>query len=60
LTYVDAERYRSLPPLPPTLTADVRRTPDGGAVVTLLTDPAAVDEMRFARLHRQWSDGTRR
>jgi hypothetical protein len=51
-TYFGAEHYRQLPPLPAELDADVRRTPGGAAVVTLLTDPAAVDELRFARLHQ--------
>lgn len=53
-TYLDASRYRRLAPLPAELDADVRRTPDGAAVITLLTDPAAVDELRFARLHQRY------
>jgi hypothetical protein len=53
-TYFDSDRYRLLPPLPAELDARVRRTPDGAAVITLLTDPAAVDELRFARLHQTY------
>ncbi len=54
LTYFDADRYRLLPPLPAELDAYIRRTPEGAAVIALPTDPAAVDEARFARLHRKY------
>lgn len=54
LTYFDADRYRLLPPLPPALGADVRRTPGEAAVIVLLADPAAVDPVRFARLHHEY------
>lgn len=53
-TYFDRDRYGLLPPLSAELGADVRRTPDGAAVITLLTDPAAVDELRFARVHHEY------
>ncbi|HJP78825.1 MAG TPA: hypothetical protein VJ914_31415 [Pseudonocardiaceae bacterium] len=53
-TYFDAPRYRRLPPLPGQGDATVRRTPGGAAVITLLTDPAAVDPVRFARLHHDY------
>lgn len=53
-TYFDSDRYRLLPPLSAELDADVRRTPDGAAVISLLADPSAVDEGRFARLHEQF------
>jgi hypothetical protein len=53
-TYFGSDRFRLLPPLSAELDADVRRMPDGAAVITLLTDPAAVDEPRFARLHQTY------
>ncbi|WP_370949730.1 hypothetical protein AB5J62_19725 [Amycolatopsis sp. cg5] len=53
-TYFDADRYRRLPPLPAKLGAGVRRTHDDGAVIVLLDDPAAVDPLRFARLHHDY------
>jgi hypothetical protein len=53
-TYFDADRYRLLPSLTANLGADVRRTPDGAAVIALLADPAAVDELRFERLHHEY------
>jgi hypothetical protein len=51
LTYLDADRYRLLPPVPSEMDASVRRTPDEAAVIVLLADPAAVDPVRFAQLH---------
>ncbi|MET8850335.1 hypothetical protein [Amycolatopsis sp. NPDC004625] len=57
-TYLDAGRYEALPPLPAELDARVRRTP-GGAVIELSDDPAAVDPLRFARLHRVLAGATR-
>jgi hypothetical protein len=57
-TYFDADRYRQLPPLSTELDADIRRTPDGAAVIVLLTDPAAVDELRFAQLHQNYRRAT--
>ncbi|MFJ9779395.1 hypothetical protein ACIRSS_07415 [Amycolatopsis sp. NPDC101161] len=53
-TYFGAERHRQLAPLPAELGAGVRRTRRGAAVIELLTDPAAVDPVRFARLHREY------
>ncbi|MFJ7217957.1 hypothetical protein [Amycolatopsis sp. NPDC098790] len=50
-TYFGADRL--LPPLPAELGA-VRRTRREAAVVVLLDDPAAVDPLRFARLHREY------
>lgn len=45
--------YFAAPPaLPPELGATFRTTPGGGVVVALLDDPAAVDPVRFAELHR--------
>ncbi|MEV4056284.1 hypothetical protein AB0J55_34205 [Amycolatopsis sp. NPDC049688] len=51
-TYFDAGRGRALPPLPAELGAHVRRTPAGATVIELADDPAAVDPVRFARLHQ--------
>ncbi|MEV6830656.1 hypothetical protein [Amycolatopsis sp. NPDC051102] len=51
-TYFDAGRFRALPPVPAELGARVRRTPGAAAVIELLDDPAAVDPVRFARLHQ--------
>ncbi|WP_410672901.1 hypothetical protein [Amycolatopsis sp. cmx-4-68] len=53
-TYFDADRYRLLPPVTPELGTDIRRTPGEAAVLVLLTDPAAVDPVRFARLHHEY------
>ncbi|MFD1050521.1 hypothetical protein ACFQ1S_35850, partial [Kibdelosporangium lantanae] len=48
--------FASPPTLPPELGATVRATPGGGVVVALLEDPAAVDPLWFAELHRRyWS-----
>jgi hypothetical protein len=56
--YFNADRYQQLPPLSAELDTDVRRTPDGAAVIALLTDPAAVDELRFAQLHQKYRHAT--
>lgn len=53
-TYFDSHRYGLLPPLSAELGGGVRPTPDGAAVITLLPDPAAVDVVRFARLHHEY------
>lgn len=50
-TYVTAELYRRMPPLPPGIDATVRRTSSGAAVIALLDDPAAVDPLAFERFH---------
>ncbi|EOD70234.1 hypothetical protein [Amycolatopsis vancoresmycina] len=51
-TYFDAGRARALPAVPAELGAHVRRTPAGALVLELSDDPAAVDPLRFARLHQ--------
>jgi hypothetical protein len=53
-TYFDADRYGLLPPVPVELGARVRGTAGGAAVIELLPDPAAVDPLEFARLHREY------
>ncbi|MCP2169682.1 hypothetical protein [Goodfellowiella coeruleoviolacea] len=56
-TYFSADYYQSLPPLPEEPGLTVTRTPDGGAVLALLDDPAAVDVLEFERFHaryQQW------
>lgn len=53
-TYFGAERHRQPAPLPAELGAGVRRTRRGAAVIELLTDPAAVDPVRFARLFHEY------
>lgn len=50
-TYFGPDLHRDLPPPPADLGATVRRTPGGGAVVSFLDDPAAVDALAFERLH---------
>jgi hypothetical protein len=57
-TYFDAERHRALPPVPAELGARVRPTPGGAAVIELSDDPAAVDPLRFARLHQVLAEAT--
>ena len=53
-TYFDADHYRLLAPVTGELGADIRRSPGDAAVIALLTDPAAVDELRFARLNQEY------
>ncbi|SEF37485.1 hypothetical protein SAMN05421837_11445 [Amycolatopsis pretoriensis] len=53
-TYFDADHHRLLAPVTAGLDADVRRSPGGATVIALLTDPAAVDEVRFARLNQEY------
>lgn len=53
-TYFDADHHRLLAPVTTRLGADIRRSPGGAAVIALLTDPAAVDELRFARLNQEY------
>jgi len=55
-TYLDAEHYERVPPLPPE--ADVRRTPRGAAVIALLDDPASVDVLAFERFHQGRHQGS--
>jgi hypothetical protein len=63
-THFDADHYRLLAPVTEGLGADILRSPGGAAVIALLTDPAAVDEVRFARLNQEYqravTDGPRR
>lgn len=49
-TYLNAEYYRRLPPLPPDAEATVHHT-SAGVVIALLDDPASVDELAYERLH---------
>ncbi|MBN9744213.1 hypothetical protein DMP23_24590 [Amycolatopsis sp. A1MSW2902] len=58
-TYFDADRYRLLPTVPTALESSVRRIPEGAAVIELLTDPAAVDPVRFSDLHHDYWRGIR-
>lgn len=58
-TYFAAELHQALPPVPAELGANVRRTPGGAAVIELSDDPAAVDPLRFARLHQVLAGATR-
>lgn len=53
-TYFEADHYRLLAPVTMGLGADIRRSPGGAAVIALLTDPGAVDELRFARLNQEY------
>ncbi len=53
-TCFDADHFLLLAPVVAGLGADVRRTPGGAAVVGLLPGPAAVDELRFARLNGEY------
>jgi hypothetical protein len=47
-------RYRLLPPISAELGAVISRTRHEGAVIVLPADPAAVDPVRFARLHHEY------
>lgn len=51
--YMGPDRLRLPPPLPE-VAARTRRLPGGAMLVTLLTDPAAVDPSRYEQLHRRW------
>lgn len=41
-------------PFPPTPEMRVSSVPGGGRLVRLLDDPAAVDVLRYAEIHRRW------
>jgi hypothetical protein len=49
-TFVDAERTRRLPELPPWL-GRTRRTPGGGTLVALTDDPTMIDVLEYEDLH---------
>ncbi|GAA0623813.1 hypothetical protein GCM10010174_48730 [Kutzneria viridogrisea] len=51
-TYFGAERAGALPPLPTGVPATVRPTAGGGAVLALLEEATALDELEFERVHR--------
>ncbi|MGW5718487.1 hypothetical protein ACWEVP_20125 [Amycolatopsis sp. NPDC003865] len=53
-TYFAADHHRLPAPVTAELGADIRRSPGGAAVIALSTDPAAVDELRFARVNQAY------
>ncbi|MFI7077574.1 hypothetical protein ACIBO1_09795 [Micromonospora sp. NPDC049903] len=52
-TYLGTNRHLSLAPLTE-ITAQARRLPNGALLVELLTDPAAVDPLRYQDIHTRW------
>lgn len=52
-TYLGPDDHRPPPPLPE-VAARSRRLANGGLLIALLDDPAAVDPLRYEDLHRRW------
>jgi hypothetical protein len=52
-TYLSPDHRRPPPPLPE-IAARTSTLPNGGLLVALLDDPAAVDELHFKDIHKRW------